>query len=130
MYNSIIIGFGTFKKPGSGLFPFCCGFIMISFTIVGLLSPLFQKSKGENPTFNATEIKKFCFMSISFLSWGIFSQYLGYILMTAICTLIMSKIMGLKGWLIPLSLSVGTTGFCYMLFDYFLYLDLPRGLLG
>jgi hypothetical protein len=38
--------------------------------------------------------------------------------------------MKLEGWLKPLSISFGTTLFIYLLFDYWLYIDLPKGILG
>ena len=38
--------------------------------------------------------------------------------------------MNLEGWLKPLSVSVGTALFIYFLFDYCLYIDLPKGILG
>jgi hypothetical protein len=38
--------------------------------------------------------------------------------------------MKLEGWVKPLAVSAGTALFVYLLFDYWLYIDLPRGLLG
>ncbi len=34
------------------------------------------------------------------------------------------------GWWMPLAVSGGTALFIYLLFDYWLYIDLPRGILG
>jgi hypothetical protein len=53
----------------------------------------------------------------------------GYVLMTFLSTFALSKILKLEGWRKPLILSLGTMGLCYFLFDYCLYLDLPRGFL-
>jgi hypothetical protein len=38
--------------------------------------------------------------------------------------------MGLEGWGKPLLLSFRTGLFIYLLFDYWLYIDLPRGIFG
>jgi hypothetical protein len=38
--------------------------------------------------------------------------------------------MKLEGWVKPLAVSGGTALFLYLLFDYWMYIDLPRGILG
>jgi hypothetical protein len=38
--------------------------------------------------------------------------------------------MKLEGWRAPLAVSAGTALFIYVLFDHWLYIDLPRGMLG
>jgi hypothetical protein len=38
--------------------------------------------------------------------------------------------MKLEGWLKPFILSAGTALFIFILFDCWLYIDLPRGFLG
>ena len=127
MMVSLKIGFGTFKKPGSGLFPFLSGLIISSTSIIVMVKGML---KGDFSLFKAEEIKKFAALVIPFLLWMILIPFLGYVVVTFLCTFCLSKLLGLKGWLHPLGLSLGTTGLCYVLFDYFLYLDLPRGFLG
>ncbi len=125
---SLGLGFGTLKKPSSGLFPFLSGLIIFSHGILLVILPDMSK-KGES-LFTKNEIKTFFLMIITFILWLILISFLGYILITFVATLFLSKVMRLKGWLKPLMLSVGTTGLCYFLFDFCLYSDLPRGFLG
>ena len=66
-------------------------------------------------------------MIIFFLIWLLLMPLLGYVVLTFICTFGLSKTLKLEGWLKPMILSSSTTALCYVLFDYFLYLDLPRG---
>ena len=56
--------------------------------------------------------------------------FLGYVIVTLLATYAFCKIMKLEGWWKPLAVSVGTALFIYLLFDYWLYIDLPRGILG
>jgi hypothetical protein len=124
---SLIIGFGTLKNPGSGLFPFLVGLLIF----VQNLTIVFKNEKtGERLSLNYNELKNLLWMSVTFIMWIILMPYLGYLLATCIIVFAFSKIMRLEGWLKPLLLSVGTTGLCYLLFDLILYLDLPRGFLG
>lgn len=127
--ESVQIGFGTLRKPGSGLFPFLCGIIIFFLNIVPFISPPAVKphtslfaSKDEN--------KIFLFLILSFFSWILLMPYLGWLLITFFVTLSFSKILKLEGWRKPLLLSLGNTALSYLLFDYCLYLDLPRGLGG
>jgi hypothetical protein len=55
---------------------------------------------------------------------------LGYVIVTLLATLALCKIMLLEGWRKPLAVAIGTSLFIYLLFDHWLYIDLPRGILG
>ena len=123
---SLKIGFGSLKIPGSGLFPFLAGLVICIGSLIIILKQRPTKSKTF---FDKYEIKKFLLMSITFTLWIILMPFFGYVLITFIVTFSFSKIMGLEGWIKPLILSIGTTGLCYLLFDFTLYLDLPRGFL-
>jgi putative tricarboxylic transport membrane protein len=127
--ESVQIGFGTLRKPGSGLFPFLCGTIIFFLNIVPLVSP--PAVKPQPSLFSSKdENKTFLFLILTFFSWILLMPYLGWLLMTFFITLSFSKILKLEGWKKPLLLSLGNTALSYFLFDYCLYLDLPRGFGG
>jgi len=124
---SLIIGFGTLEKPGSGLFPFLVGLLICIQSLIVLFK---QKTGSNKPLFHKFEMKNLFLMGVTFALWIILMPYLGYLLTTFIVVFSFSKILRLEGWVKPLVLSIGTTALCYLLFDYLLYLDLPRGFLG
>jgi hypothetical protein len=66
----------------------------------------------------------------AFCLWILLMPLLGYVAVTLFATFGFCKVMKLEGWLKPLSISFGTTLFIYLLFDYWLYIDLPKGILG
>jgi hypothetical protein len=129
MILSLQLGIGTLKKPGSGLFPFFCGFLILS---LGIVIMTHKEKTGNNVKVLSDRYakKNLTLMIITFILWILLMPFLGYLLVTFIGTYSFSKIMKLEGWPKPLILSAGTTVFCYLLFDYYLYLDLPRGFLG
>jgi hypothetical protein len=129
MIFSLQLGIGTLKKPGSGLFPFFCGFLILSLAIVIMIHKE-KTENGANLLSDRYAKKNLGLMIITFILWILLMPFLGYLLGTFIGTYSFSKIMKLEGWQKPLILSAGTTVFCYFLFDYYLYLDLPRGFLG
>jgi putative tricarboxylic transport membrane protein len=125
---SLKLGFGALTKPGPGLVPFLAGaLILISDAVLILFG---KKSVDDNRLFSKREIRIYLLLTVIFGCWVVAMPFLGYVLVTFIATFVFSKIMKLEGWLKPLLLSIGTTLMSYILFDFFLYLDLPRGILG
>lgn len=126
---SIKYGFGNLRHPGSGLYTFFVGILIMIFSLIHIILPG-KKTEGSEPLFNNNlELKKFLCMGIVFIFWIIGMPYLGYAIITFIATFFFSKISGLEGWLKPLALSAITSVFIYLLFDYWLYIDLPKGII-
>ena len=82
------------------------------------------------PLFQRGDLRIFVSMIAAFCLWILLMPLFGYLAMTLLATFGFCKIMKLEGWRKPLSISVGTTLFIYLMFDYWLYIDLPRGILG
>jgi len=125
---SFKLGFGTLKKPGTGLVPLAAGVIIFA-SAISLIIPR-GRAKATGPLFSKQEITTDLLMTLVFIGWIVTMPFLGYILGTFLSTYSFSKVMRLPGWLKPFLLSLGTTLFCYLLFDVWLYMDLPRGILG
>jgi len=125
---SLKYGFGSLRKPGPGLYPFFIGLLILSFSIALLILGL--KSKRSEPLFTKSGLKTFLLMVITFCLWIMMMPVLGYVLVTFAVAFAFCKIMKLEGWLKPFALSVATASFIYLLFDVWLYIDLPKGLLG
>jgi len=121
-------GFGTFRRPGPGLYPFFIGALVLFFSMI--LFILEVKHRKSAPVFTRGGPLTFTLMIITFCLWIVVMPFLGYVLVTFLATFAFSKIMKLEGWWKPLAISVGTAVFIYVLFDYWLYIDLPRGILG
>ena len=128
MIVSKAYGFGSFKRPGPGLYPFFVSLIIVSSGMILLILGL--KSKSSEPLFNKNTLKIFLLMFATFIIWIIAMPLLGYVIITFVTTYCFCKVMRLEGWIKPLALSVGTALFIYVLFDVWLYIDLPRGILG
>jgi hypothetical protein len=128
LITSLRYGFGTLEEPGPGLYPFFLGLSILLFSIVHLFLTL--KAPSGEPLFDKGGIKKFSFISLTFILWILAMPYLGYVLVTLIASYLFCKIMKLEGWLKPLGLAAGTALLIYLLFDYWLYIDLPRGIFG
>ena len=125
---SLGYGFGTFKRPGPGLYPFFIGASIFIFSIALLVAEL--RSPISPPLFGQGGLKTFSLMTATFCLWIAVMPFLGYVIVTLLATYAFCKIMKLEGWWKPLAVSAGTALFIYLLFDYWLYIDFPRGILG
>ena len=121
-------GFGSARQPGPGLYPFFIG-LAIAIFAVSLLANASQIQVQAART-DAAQAKTLALMTLTFCAWILAMPLLGYVLVTLLVTYAFCKIMNLEGWIKPLALSLGTALFIYLLFDYWLYIDLPRGILG
>ena len=127
VFASLKYGFGTFRTPGPGLFPFFIGLSLLISGLALLISNL--RKRLRTPSLGRGDVKTFLLMVLAFCAWILIMPLLGYVLVTVLVTYVICKIMNLEGWWKPLSVSVGTALFIYFLFDYCLYIDLPKGIL-
>lgn len=119
-------GFGSLSQPGPGLYPF---FVGLAIAVSALFITLSELKSAAEPVLDRAGAKTFVLMSVTFCLWILAMPLLGYVLVTLLATYAFCKIMKLEGWRKPLAVAAGTTLFIYLLFDYWLYIDLPRGLL-
>jgi putative tricarboxylic transport membrane protein len=125
--TSLRIGFGTLREPDAGFFPFVGGLIIL----ISNFSVLAREARENQPFFpNRAGIPIFFMFTAIAACWILFMPYLGYVIMSFLAVLGLSKVMKLEGWGKPILLSSVVAFFIYLLFDYWLYLDLPRGILG
>jgi putative tricarboxylic transport membrane protein len=125
---SLVYGFGTFRRPGPGLYPFFIGVFISTFAAALLKGD--SKPKTRLAIFAQEGRKTFLLMNGVFCLWILMIPLLGYIAVTLLSTYAFCRIMKLEGWWKPISISAGTALFIYLLFDYWLYIDLPRGFWG
>jgi len=121
-------GFGSLRQPGPGLYPFFIGVAIAVFSLFILISEL--RSGTSKPVLDKEGAKTLVLMTLTFCLWIVAMPLLGYVVVTLLATYAFCKIMKLEGWWKPLAVSAGTALFIYVLFDYWLYIDLPRGILG
>ena len=123
---SVGYGFGSLAQPGPGLYPVFLGLAIALSSVFILVADL--KSRIRLFTLDKESAKTIFLMLLTFSLWIVVMEWLGYVLVTVLATYAAAKIMKLEGWKKPLALSVGTALLLYLLFDYWLYIDLPRGI--
>lgn len=125
---SLGYGFGNLGRPGPGLYPAFLGAAISIFAFFILISEL--RAGTGKPLPDKHGATTLVLMTATFCLWIVAMPLLGYVVVTLLAAFAFCKIMQLEGWWKPFAVSGGTTLFIYLLFDYWLYTDLPRGILG
>jgi hypothetical protein len=125
---SLGYGFGSLARPGPGLYPAVLGAMIAISAFFLLVSDLRAASGRILPA--RPGAATLAFMTATFCLWIAAMPLLGYVIVTLLATFAFCKIMQLEGWWKPLAVSGGTALFIYVLFDYWMYVDLPRGIWG
>lgn len=125
---SVDYGFGSIARPGPGLYPFFVGAMIAAFALWSLISTL--RHVPAEATLDRAGAAQLVLIVAVFCFWIVAMPLLGYVVVTLLSTYALRKFMRLEGWRPPLALSTGTALFLYLLFERWLYIDLPRGILG
>ena len=131
----------TWNNPGPGVFPLLVGGVLILLAAAQLLQALRKPrdtDDGKSPGFCFRSARAFLQESgeiKSLILVGVFVIYLllikgvGFFISNFLFVVVSSRIMGARDWVRPSALALGISLFCYLLFEMWLKLSLPRGLL-
>jgi hypothetical protein len=130
------------SNPGPGVFPLIVGTIWMILAVWQLIQALrrIQPLTGEKKekkdtepvkgTFQGTEGgRTILFMIAVFVIYLLMIKWVGFFTSNFLFVMISSRLVGAKEWKGPVALSAGITLFCYILFEVWLKLSFPRGIL-
>lgn len=132
----------SWENPGPGVFPLAAGIVFTGLAgwqlFRGLRNPgtpddeeviridiksikkFLQKNEGE---------KKALSMIAVFVMYLLMVQWIGFFVCTFVFVIISSRLTQAGDWVKPIALSIGVNLFSYLLFEVWLKMSLPRGLL-
>jgi len=130
--GSIRLGVGTLHKPGSGFMPFLTGVLLGLFGL--LLAVLHTGKRSAESGGEAVSLRQFwakgvCSLVASFL-YAFLLDPLGFILATFLLFFALFKIMGARKWFTPILISFFAVSVSYLIFDVWLRIELPKGILS
>jgi putative tricarboxylic transport membrane protein len=120
--------------PGAGFLPFVAGVILIALSLVALVSAI-RKSNGGKASSgqffpHPDSWKKVSVALGALLAYWIALEHLGFLITTFLFLLFLLRVIDPIKWLWALSTAVLATAFSYALFDLWLRVQLPKGILG
>ncbi len=129
--ESIRIGSGSLSNPGPGLLPLGCGLILGILGIMAIVSSMKGSREGKAFLWKpGIRWRNLISTVASLVGYAFFIEILGFHLVTFIWIAFVCRWVGGMRWGATLITSVVTTFLSYALFEYFLNVRFPGGVLG
>lgn len=127
--ESIRIGLGNLKKPGTSFFPFLGGIVLLLLSL-GLILKHFTSKKefSENQEDRTIRWQNVIIVALLILIYTYVLDYLGYLISTFVLMVFLFRSIEYQPWWIVFVGSGCSSGFSYLLFQIWLKVDLPRGI--
>ena len=130
------------ESPGPAVFPLILGGVLLILSLWQMirawLAPKIPGNAGERGSKiqafqkflhdNEGEAKVLSLTAMLIL-YILMMQWIGFFVSTFLLVIFSSRLMEAKDWGKPIALSVGVCLFCYLLFEVWIKLNFPRGLL-
>ncbi len=124
---------GSFRNPGSGMFPFLIGCAIALLSSLELITQLFS-AKDQSGTFDlwpdSGGLKRAVGVIVLLIFYMMALKYLGFFLCTFVFFMALLKIVERKNWGYAILSSLIVSVSSYLLFKVLLYIKLPKGPLG
>ena len=121
------LGLGDFNQPGPGFVPFGSAAIIIAMALIQLVVARGKRVTDSQPFFKKERLSPFLAVLAVCFGYGLLLEYLGFVLCTGLFVLVSLKSIEPKPWVKALMISVVTTFSTWLLFDYLLQMQAPKG---
>ncbi len=121
---------GTLSSPGAGFMPFLSGLIICGFASVTFFLALFDKSARVEKIWADVHFGKLIFLNLTVIAYALLIEPLGFIICTFFLILLLMRYTGLQTWTRSVLGAVLSSVLSYLLFDIWLEVQLPKGILG
>jgi presenilin-like A22 family membrane protease len=130
-WESLKLGFGTWRKPGSGFIPFLSGFFFGILALLLLVQNIWlNKRTITEEKKEKTNWKAIFTVFASLFSYILLLNYLGFIITTTLLVGILLKMIERKRWLLAIWVSLVIALGSYAVFKVWLQAELPKGFFG
>ena len=124
----------AWNNPGPRVFPLIVGGALAILAVCRLIQTLrtWKKEEVQEGVCSNRESLRASRpfpLVVVFVAYILMIEGAGFFLPTVAFVVMSSRLMGAKDWVRPLGLALGVALFCYLLFEVWLKLSLPRGLL-
>jgi putative tricarboxylic transport membrane protein len=128
-YGAVLLGLGTAGEPGSGFILFWSGVILAALSLVVLADSIRETGEARHEPGSISWPKVFLILA-ALVFYGLLLERLGFILTSF---LLLSFLLGISEeakWTTVLSVAIAAALASFALFDLWLQIRLPKGILG
>jgi len=120
---------GTLHAPGPGFFPFWLGCVVATFSFIFLIGLLIGKIEATQGQWKGLLWQKVAFASTILFAYSLTLEWIGYLAGTFILLGIFFRLIEKKNIFLVLGLSAFISLGTYFLFKYWLFIQLPQGII-
>lgn len=130
------------ESPGPAVFPLLAGGVLLILAAGQLIRALLAPGAPAGERERIPKVKalkaflrenqgeaKVLILTALMISYILMMQWIGFFVSTVLLVILSSRLLEAKGWIRPIALSAGVCLFCYLLFEVWLKLSFPRGIL-
>lgn len=132
-FFSYKLSMGSINNPGMGFFPFYLG-IILGLLSINNFTKAVAKRKKELETIKASDNdinwKNIIITVVVLFSYPLLLDVLGFPLSTFLFTAFFLRFIGLQRWLVVLGTGAAAAIIFYCIFQYWLKIQFPPGILG
>lgn len=122
--------------PGAGFLPFLAGVILVALALALFISAV--RSRGNKAGMASNERffahpeswKKVLLALTALLAYWVVLEHLGFLITTYLLLLFLLRVIEPQKWLVAVATALVATTFSYALFNLWLKVQLPKGILG
>lgn len=132
----------NWESPGPAVFPLILGAILLVLAACQLIHAFWTLKKTGNSQEKGPKIKslkkflhdtpgeaKVLYLTAMLILYILMMQWIGFFVSTFCLVVLSSRLTEAKDWGRPVILAAGLCLFCYLLFEFWLKVSFPRGLL-
>ena len=128
---SLKYGFGSFSEPGVGFITFFAGAILALLSLLLLFSSFREEeSAGLRALWAGLDVKKVVYVLALLVAYTLLLRPGGFLLCTSVLLFLLFRVKGSYGVWATFLVSLSVTAVSYLLFQVWLQVQLPRGILG
>jgi putative tricarboxylic transport membrane protein len=130
VFLSLKYPFGSFANPGAGFLPLLVGVLMFPLSFILFIQSLSKEEEKVRALWAKGGTGRVLLILLSLLLYGLFLEKLGFILMTFLLMGFLLLTIGKVRKPVVILLSLLSSLGCYGVFQLWLNVQLPKGVLG
>lgn len=130
---SFKLSIGSLGRPEAGFFPFWAGVALSALSLLNLIGAMAKRKERDEltePESSPINWKNIGLTLAVLFAYPYFMTLVGFLPVTFLFFIIMLRFIEPKRWAIVLGGGFAATIFCYLLFQYWLKIQFPKGILG
>lgn len=127
---SFYFDIGGLRKPGPGLMPFLAGVAICAFSTITFLTAFFHESDDAKKIWDKVNFKSIIVALVALIAYPLLLNPLGFTICTFFLTLILMRYAGFQTWKISVLGATLSSIIIYVLFEWLLNANLPKGILN